>query len=152
AAGLGAVSHVIGTLNDADEIRVWRNAQSVFGAKRVDLQRAWSETSYRIAALRDDAASAREEFDALLDTKNPGLSAHLTFDPNARVAIKRRALPVAENSDFTAQERAELSAALGAAVDVSGARAPAVGGVRPRVAILREQGVNGQVEMAAAFD
>ncbi|MDT9126945.1 phosphoribosylformylglycinamidine synthase subunit PurQ, partial [Escherichia coli] len=25
-------------------------------------------------------------------------------------------------------------------------------GVRPQVAILREQGVNGQVEMAAAFD
>ncbi|WP_410970519.1 phosphoribosylformylglycinamidine synthase subunit PurQ, partial [Salmonella sp. SAL4458] len=25
-------------------------------------------------------------------------------------------------------------------------------GVRPKVAILREQGVNGQVEMAAAFD
>jgi len=32
------------------------------------------------------------------------------------------------------------------------APAAAVGGRRPRVAILREQGVNGQVEMAAAFD
>ena len=30
--------------------------------------------------------------------------------------------------------------------------APAIGGHRPRLAILREQGVNGQVEMAAAFD
>ncbi|NIP46550.1 MAG: phosphoribosylformylglycinamidine synthase [Gammaproteobacteria bacterium] len=30
--------------------------------------------------------------------------------------------------------------------------APLVGGRRPRVAILREQGVNGHVEMAAAFD
>jgi phosphoribosylformylglycinamidine synthase len=30
--------------------------------------------------------------------------------------------------------------------------APAAGGARPRLAILREQGVNGQVEMAAAFD
>lgn len=30
--------------------------------------------------------------------------------------------------------------------------APAVHGARPRMAILREQGVNGQVEMAAAFD
>ena len=27
-----------------------------------------------------------------------------------------------------------------------------VGGVRPRIAVLREEGVNGQVEMAAAFD
>ncbi len=30
--------------------------------------------------------------------------------------------------------------------------APAIGGARPRMAILREQGVNGQTEMAAAFD
>ena len=29
--------------------------------------------------------------------------------------------------------------------------APLIGGARPRIAILREQGVNGQVEMAAAF-
>ena len=36
--------------------------------------------------------------------------------------------------------------------DLGGASAPAVvGGARPRVAILREQGVNGQIEMAAAF-
>ena len=27
-----------------------------------------------------------------------------------------------------------------------------LGGIRPRMAILREQGVNGQIEMAAAFD
>jgi len=32
------------------------------------------------------------------------------------------------------------------------ARLRAAGGARPRVAILREQGVNGQIEMAAAFD
>jgi len=30
--------------------------------------------------------------------------------------------------------------------------APYVGGVRPKMAVLREQGVNGQIEMAAAFD
>jgi len=30
--------------------------------------------------------------------------------------------------------------------------APYVGGVRPKMAVLREQGVNGQTEMAAAFD
>ena len=34
----------------------------------------------------------------------------------------------------------------------AGLGAPAVARVRPRVAILREQGVNGHVEMAAAFD
>ncbi|HTH94658.1 MAG TPA: phosphoribosylformylglycinamidine synthase [Rhodocyclaceae bacterium] len=153
AAGLSKHSHVIGTLNDADEIRVWRNAHSMFTAKRADLQRTWTETSYRIAALRDDAASAKEEFDALLDD-NPGLSPHLTFEPNAKPAMpSRRALPGA--ADLSAAEQAELNAALGgaAAVDVAGSKqAPAVGGARPRIAILREQGVNGQVEMAAAFE
>jgi phosphoribosylformylglycinamidine synthase len=154
AAGLGACSHVIGTLNDADEVRVWRNARSVFAATRVELQRAWTETSYRIASLRDDAASAKEEFDALLDAKNQGLSAHLTFDPNAQMTLPKRMSLPAGASDFNAQEQAELNAALGgvAAADVSGAKAPMVGGARPRIAILREQGVNGQVEMAAAFE
>ncbi len=112
-AGLGACSHIIGTLNDADEIRVWRNAKSALTVRRVELQRAWSEVGYQIAKLRDDPACAQEEFDALLDADNPGLSMQLTFDPATTFNI---------------------------------------GGSRPRMAILREQGVNGEVEMAAAFD
>jgi phosphoribosylformylglycinamidine synthase len=112
-AGLGGCSHVVGTLNDRDELRIWRNAKMVFAAKRADLQQTWSEVSYRIARLRDDAACAKEEFDALADAGNPGLSAQLTFDPAAPFVV---------------------------------------GGARPKVAILREQGVNGQVEMAAAFE
>jgi len=111
--GLGACSHVIGTLNGADEVRIWRNAKSVFAVRRVDLQRAWSEVSHQVARLRDDAICADEEFEALLDVDDPGLSLRLTFDPAAPFAI---------------------------------------GGAKPRIAILREQGVNGQVEMAAAFD
>jgi phosphoribosylformylglycinamidine synthase len=116
-AGLGACAHMIGTLNGKDEIRVWRNSKLVFGATRVELQRAWSETSYQIARLRDDPACAQEEFDALLDAADPGLSASLTFDPAA--------------PSFTTM---------------------VVTGAKPRIAILREQGVNGEVEMAAAFD
>ena len=112
-AGLGACSHLIGTLNDADEIRVWRNAKSALVVRRVDLQRAWSEVSFQIARLRDDPDCAQEEFDALLDAGNPGLSCQLSFDP---------------------------------------AQVFAIGGHRPKMAILREQGVNGEVEMAAAFD
>ncbi|MDR2000735.1 MAG: phosphoribosylformylglycinamidine synthase, partial [Zoogloeaceae bacterium] len=115
-AGLGACAHIIGTLNNNDEIRVWRNAKLAFGAKRADLLSAWSEVSHQIARLRDDATCADEEFAALADAADPGLSAVLTFDPAAPAP------------SFT------------------------IGGVRPRIAILREQGVNGQVEMAAAFD
>jgi phosphoribosylformylglycinamidine synthase len=111
-AGLSACTHIIGTLNGNDEIRVWRNAKLIFGAKRADLLSAWSEVSHQIARLRDDPTCADEEFAALADASDPGLSAALTFDPAASFVI---------------------------------------GGARPRIAILREQGVNGQVEMAAAF-
>jgi phosphoribosylformylglycinamidine synthase len=47
---------------------------------RKDLQRTWSETSYRIQALRDNPATAKEEFDRILDDDDPGLNAQLTFD------------------------------------------------------------------------
>ncbi len=76
------------------------------------LRRAWSETTYRMQALRDNPVTAREEYDNALDDLNPGLSFKLTFDPDGEW----------ESS-------------------------PA----KPRVAVLREQGVNGHIEMAAAF-
>ncbi len=112
AAGLGRQSHLIGTLNDADEVRIWRNARRVLSRSRSELQRAWAETSYHMARLRDDPTCAQEEYDTLLDIRDPGLSVHLTFTPAA---------------PFVAT------------------------GAAPKIAILREQGVNGHVEMAAAF-
>jgi phosphoribosylformylglycinamidine synthase len=50
AHGLAACSHTVGELNTADEIRVWRNAKPLLKEKRVDLQRAWSETATRSPA------------------------------------------------------------------------------------------------------
>jgi len=112
-AGLGACTHIVGTLNTTDEIRLWRNAKSVLAVRRIELQQIWSEVSFQIARLRDDPDCAQEEFDALSDATNPGLSCNLTFDPAAPFVVT---------------------------------------GARPMMAILREQGVNGEVEMAAAFD
>jgi phosphoribosylformylglycinamidine synthase len=113
AAGLGPVSHLIGTLNERDEIRFTRNAKPVFAESRIELQRAWSETTYLMQKLRDHPACAQEEYDRILDAADPGLSVQLSFDPK-EVFVHP--------------------------------------GAKPRIAILREQGVNGQVEMAAAFD
>jgi len=111
-AGLGAVSHLIGGLNARDEIVFTRSAKPVFSEKRVELQRAWSQTTFQMQKLRDNPECAQEEYDRILDAGDPGLSVQLTYDP------------------------AEVFVNTGAA---------------PRIAILREQGVNGQVEMAAAF-
>jgi phosphoribosylformylglycinamidine synthase len=117
AAGLGDIAKVIGSLNDDDQLCIHFDDEEVYSAPRIELQRVWSETSYRIQALRDNSECARQEFDSLLDAADPGLHAELSFDQNEDVA------------------------------------APFINtGVRPRIAVLREQGVNGQVEMAAAFD
>src|SRR5690606_6512777 len=82
----GLACHFIGEPNDVDAIRLRRNARLVFEAPRVELLQAWSETSYRIASLRDDADCVREEFEALADVADPGLSVTLSYDPSQDVA------------------------------------------------------------------
>ncbi|MDH4181852.1 MAG: phosphoribosylformylglycinamidine synthase, partial [Betaproteobacteria bacterium] len=116
AAGLGAVSQIIGKPNRKDVIEFWCDARPVFSRPRAELQKVWSETSWRIARLRDNPACADQEYERAGDPEDRGLSMALTFD---------------------------------AADDVT---APFVSrGARPRIAILREQGVNSQTEMAYAF-
>ncbi|MBW6496313.1 MAG: phosphoribosylformylglycinamidine synthase, partial [Burkholderiaceae bacterium] len=116
ANGLAAVSHLIGSPRSDDRIEIHLAGRELYSAARATLQRLWSETSYRIAALRDDPECAREEFEAGTRADDPGLSVELSFDPAEDVAAPMIAI-----------------------------------GARPRVAILREQGVNSQTEMAAAF-
>lgn len=116
-AGLGRYSCVIGALNAKDIVEFTIEHQTLLSERRVDLQRAWSETSYHMQALRDNSDCAEQEFDRILDDNDPGIQPLLTFDQAEDVA-----------APF---------------IDV---------GTRPRMAVLREQGVNGQIEMAAAFD
>lgn len=84
----------------------------IFARSRVDLQRSWAETSYQLQRLRDDPASAGEEYETIVDD-NAGLFYKLTFD--VKPSLTRHL------------------------------------NTRPKVAILREQGVNGHVEMAWSF-
>ena len=116
-SGLLRYARPIGHLSHDDHITVTRRGRVLMRDTRVNFQRAWAETSYRLQALRDNPAGAQQEYDAICDTTDPGLHAQLSFDPAHDVA-----------APFV------------------------VRGARPKVAILREQGVNGQVEMAAAFD
>jgi phosphoribosylformylglycinamidine synthase len=118
--GLGReLVRVIAAPRRDDRVVIRLFNEELFNEPRAELQRVWSETSYRMQALRDNPACAADQYERLRETDYPGLSATVPF---------------------------ELSpAGLGAA------RAPLTATERPAVAILREQGVNGQVEMAAAF-
>ena len=110
---LGAASHIIGKLNDRDMIEFTRDAKVIYEQSRIDLHHFWSETSWRIARLRDNPDCADEEYSRIRDKLDPGISSILTFDPQDDIA-----------APFIAT------------------------GVRPRIAILREQGVNSHIETA----
>ncbi|MDR1710092.1 MAG: phosphoribosylformylglycinamidine synthase [Candidatus Accumulibacter sp.] len=114
-AGLSAT--LIGAPAPGGDIRIACRGEIILHEKRVDLHRAWSETSHIMQTLRDNPECARQEYDRLLDEADPGLTVAAAFDPTDDIA------------------------------------APYIAsGARPRIAILREQGVNSQIEMAAAFD
>jgi phosphoribosylformylglycinamidine synthase len=91
---------------------------------------AWWSVTHAMQSLRDDPACAEEERVARRDFDAPPLTAHLTFDPLKPTSFGKVSTSIAG-----------LSRA-----------APNVLAAHPRIAILREQGVNGQIEMAAAFD
>jgi phosphoribosylformylglycinamidine synthase len=99
-----------------------RDAREIYNQPRVNLQQCWSETSWRIARLRDNPECADAEYARIADVTDPGMVPKLSFDPQQDIAAPMIAT-----------------------------------GVRPRVAILREQGVNSHVETAyvmhrAGFD
>ncbi|KAH6900817.1 CobB/CobQ-like glutamine amidotransferase domain-containing protein [Thelonectria olida] len=94
-------------------------AQTVLDLARAQMQQWWSNTSYEMQRLRDNPECAQSEFDAILDSKDPGLHYKLKFNP----------------ADVGLPALTSLKSLV----------------YKPRVAILREQGVNGHAEMAFAF-
>ena len=112
----GASIIELGGLNSTDTVDINYHGESIFHDSRANLQSAWSETSFQVASLRDNADCVRQEFERL-QVADQGLSANLTFDPS---------------DDISAPYIAT--------------------GVKPKVAIVREQGVNSHLEMGAAFD
>ncbi len=116
AAASGLEFSIVATRRDDQEIVIRRGDERLFASTRSDLEQTWATTSHAMQRLRDDAACADEEFDAIASADEAGLTFEAGFDPGDDIA------------------------------------APCIAtGIRPRIAILREQGVNGQLEMAAAF-
>ncbi|KAL2369958.1 phosphoribosylformylglycinamidine synthase [Blastomyces gilchristii SLH14081] len=110
--------------SDQDLVIYHSSVVPIYRNSRANLQQAWANTSHQMQRLRDNPAAAEQEYANILDDGDRGLSYNLSFDP------KETVLPLITNltslfSPFSA---------------------------KPRVAILREQGVNGQAEMAFAFN
>ncbi len=118
----------------APAIRVRDEGKTLVEWRWDELFDAWWSTSHALQKLRDNPESADEERTVARDFNAPGLKPKLAFDATDDVAAPYMDVQVPRAQD--ARERPPF-------VNT---------GVRPKVAILREQGVNGQVEMAVAFD
>ncbi len=126
-SGTGPDSSGAGRQNSRDrpdpcEIAVRRNGAEIFRESAAELKAAWSELTFRMQALRDNPDCAEEERAFNADFTDPGPRYAVAFDPAS-----------------TAPDKSEP-------------KTQGIGLTAPRAAILREQGINGQVEMAAAFD
>ena len=115
----------IGRLNNEDTIRFSRNGEVVLENSRTYYRTTWAQTTFKMQSLRDNPECAEQEHGVKFDTEDPGLQADLSFDINEDIV-----------ADLIAKDAASSSESAS----------------NPRVAILREQGVNSHVEMAAAFD
>ena len=111
------------------QVQVWRDAKPVFSAKLQDLHQVWDATSWKICQLRDNPACADAEHAAAGDPSDPGL--HLHWGSNQAFTL----------AGYTQSATKEIAVGSGPALILS----------RPKVAVLREQGVNSHLEMAYAF-
>ena len=138
--------HRIGRVEPGDHVRFRAGSRILYEASHTGLHRIWSETSYRMQRLRDDPRCADEEHARIAGESERGLWCETTFDLDAGADLDA-------DTDIGADANADLNANanLGADTDTD-IDAPLVASARPRVAVLREQGVNGHVEMAASFD
>ncbi len=112
-AAHGVKGDWIGLTQDDPVLQVTVNDEPALDEPLAAVRSAWTETTYRMQALRDNPECARQEFEVAGLTDDPGLNFKVTFPLNEKRAT-----------------------ATGAA---------------PKIAILREEGVNGHIEMAAAF-
>ncbi len=133
AAGTRLSVYNLGKTTTNKTLLITQNNELLYKESLSTLNRAWSELTYRMQALRDNPECAQEEYDRILDESDQGLIIQPKFESGDRK-----------------QE-------TGGREDKSTTHAPAPGPrppspARPKVAVFREQGINGQNEMAFAFD
>ena len=120
--GLIGCAQRIARPTTAPVIRVRLDGDTLVEWRWEELFDAWWSVTHAMQRLRDNPECADEERAAARRFDAPGLRPQLTFDPAEDVAA-----PCIDKL-FN------------------------IGGARPRIAILREQGINSQIETAVAFD
>ena len=145
--GISDITRLIGNTTAEPTLTIGFNNETIYSEDITTLNRAWSELSYHMQTKRDNPKCAREEYDSLLDDTNGGIIIKPTFDPNA---------PFVLPSDSEGESDSGVTQSNSASDEPLKTTTPHShslhSGNRPKVAIFREQGINGQNEMAFAFD
>ncbi len=142
---IGDNVHVLGKPTKDQKLVFTESGKTIYKNARDQLEQWWAETSYRIQKLRDNPACADEEYAAIADENNHGLTPKFIF----KQGLSRNViLSENEGSSRSIGDSSAPSAHAESAQNDS----EITNVYRPKVAIFREEGVNGQVEMAAAFD
>ncbi|MBA3850678.1 MAG: phosphoribosylformylglycinamidine synthase, partial [Opitutus sp.] len=124
----------LGSLAGNHSCRITAFSRELFSADLFTLRALWSDVTYRIQSLRDNPACAEMEHQLRQERDNPGITPKLTFEVG-RVAAGAPSLEAVSSRRLAGDGSPYLQTS----------------GARPKIAILREQGVNSHVEMAAAF-
>ena len=122
----------VSTKSSQQNLAIYHGARLIYRASRPQLQQKWSFTSHALQRLRDNPVCADAEYANITNDTDPGLSYKLTFDPQESILSYKTSL---------------LSFASASLLPISSIRFQS----KPRIAILRDQGTNGQAEMAYAF-
>jgi phosphoribosylformylglycinamidine synthase len=109
------------------------------------LRAIWSDVTRRISALRDNPACAESEYQLKLDPTDPGITPVITFKLGGFATEGTE-----KDTENTESKSSSLQTSV-ASVSPSVISVTKDFSSRPPIAVLREQGVNGEVEMAAAF-
>lgn len=120
--GISEICHLIGNTTEDQSINIQLNNEQLYSESVTTLNRSWSELTYRMQYKRDNPECAKEEYDSLLDQSNQGTLIKPSFDLSELESF-HSPLPTPHST----------------------------GENPPKVAIFREQGINGQNEMAFAF-
>ena len=107
------ISHIIGKTKDERSILLNYEQEVIYENSIKDLNRKWSELSFKMQSIRDNPSCAKQAYDLLLDEEYNGIQILTKYDPDKAPRINRK--------------------------------------IMPKIAILREQGINGHNEMAYAF-
>ena len=149
--GLKSCVSRIGTLNSHYALRVTQSGKEIFNENLSALRAIWSDVTRRIAAMRDNPACAESEFQLKLDRSDRGISPLITFNLGQLNAEPAESAEKPKPSNSASSAPSALKVSVSASQSGSVFSVSSVVKSRPAIAILREQGVNGEVEMAAAF-